>query len=134
MTELSLFLGLGFKTFIFEKRSMPSVGSSIVLELWESEDSNNISVIQVDDDSNYYVKIYYFENYSVENPKYIGDLLQECQGQKGCPISYLIKRAELLRPKPDLKTLCQKPLISESSYLKCNFIFLFLSLLFNILK
>uniref|UniRef100_A0A914QL72 acid phosphatase n=1 Tax=Panagrolaimus davidi TaxID=227884 RepID=A0A914QL72_9BILA len=110
MTELSLLLGLGFKTFIFDKRSMPSVGSSIVLELWESKDRNNISVIQVDSN---YVKIYYFENYSVENPKYIGDLIPECQGQKGCPISYLIKRADLLRPKPDLKTLCQKPLISK---------------------
>uniref|UniRef100_A0A914PX77 acid phosphatase n=1 Tax=Panagrolaimus davidi TaxID=227884 RepID=A0A914PX77_9BILA len=113
MTELSLFFGLGFKTFIFEKRSMPSVGSSIVLELWETESNNNAVKTQMDDDSNYYVKIYYYQNYSVENPKYIGDLIPECQGQKGCPVSYLIKRAELFRPKPDLKTLCEKPLISE---------------------
>uniref|UniRef100_A0AC35G268 Uncharacterized protein n=1 Tax=Panagrolaimus sp. PS1159 TaxID=55785 RepID=A0AC35G268_9BILA len=118
MTELSLFLGLGFETFIFDKRLMPSVGSSIVLELWESEDSNNVSVIQVDDDSNCYVKIYYFENYSIEKPKYIGDLIPECQKQKGCPLSYLIKRAELLRPKPDLNILCQKPLISENFEVK----------------
>uniref|UniRef100_A0A914Q334 acid phosphatase n=1 Tax=Panagrolaimus davidi TaxID=227884 RepID=A0A914Q334_9BILA len=108
ITEISLLLGLGFKTFIFEKESMPSVGSSIVLELWKSEDNKNISISKENQFELYYVKIYFYQNSSVENPKYIGDLIPECQRQKGCPISYLIKRAELLRPKPDLKSYCNQ--------------------------
>uniref|UniRef100_A0A914QHD4 acid phosphatase n=1 Tax=Panagrolaimus davidi TaxID=227884 RepID=A0A914QHD4_9BILA len=103
ITVVELFGGLGFKTFAFEKQTLPSFGATIILELWEDEGIINAVETENNRFEYYYVKIYYYQNSSVENPKYIGDLLQECQGQKGCPISYLIKRAELLRPKPDLK-------------------------------
>uniref|UniRef100_A0A914QSW0 acid phosphatase n=1 Tax=Panagrolaimus davidi TaxID=227884 RepID=A0A914QSW0_9BILA len=103
ITLIGLISGLGFKTFMFETEEMPSVSSSVVLELWENEKIRNSIISQKTFYNYYYVKIYYYQNSSVENPKYIGDLIPECQGQKGCPISYLIKRAELLRPKPDLK-------------------------------
>uniref|UniRef100_A0A914YTE1 2-phosphoxylose phosphatase 1 n=1 Tax=Panagrolaimus superbus TaxID=310955 RepID=A0A914YTE1_9BILA len=113
ITEISLLLGLGYETFIFEKHSMPSVSSSIVLELWESEEAENAVITEKNQFEYYYVKIYYYQNSTVESPKNIGNLLPKCQG-KGCPISYLIKRAELLCPKPDLKSYCNQAMTSDT--------------------
>uniref|UniRef100_A0A914YR73 2-phosphoxylose phosphatase 1 n=1 Tax=Panagrolaimus superbus TaxID=310955 RepID=A0A914YR73_9BILA len=104
LTEIGLFAALGFKNFPTENQLWPDLGSSIVLELWESEEAvgTNTNSNTNNQFEYYYAKIYYYQNSTVESPKNIGNLLPECHG-KGCPISYLIKRAELLRPKPDLK-------------------------------
>uniref|UniRef100_A0A914Y5V6 2-phosphoxylose phosphatase 1 n=1 Tax=Panagrolaimus superbus TaxID=310955 RepID=A0A914Y5V6_9BILA len=131
ITVVELFSGLGFKTFAFKQQTLPSYGATIILELWEDESITN-SVINVRDDKQfeyYYVKIYYYENSTVEIPKNIGNLLPECQG-KGCPISYLIKRAELIRPKPDLKSYCNQAIFSlTSTRVAYNIIHLFISVL-----
>uniref|UniRef100_A0A914PTB4 acid phosphatase n=1 Tax=Panagrolaimus davidi TaxID=227884 RepID=A0A914PTB4_9BILA len=112
LTLIGLFAGFGFNNYL-NVSTWPEHGSSVVLELWESDGDVHAT-------ENYYFKIYYYQNSSVENPKYIGDLIQECQGKKGCPISYLIKRAELLRPKPDLKSFCNKAVISKASKVVCS--------------
>uniref|UniRef100_A0A914QCB2 acid phosphatase n=1 Tax=Panagrolaimus davidi TaxID=227884 RepID=A0A914QCB2_9BILA len=98
ITQISLFLGLGYQTFF-----VPNVGSAAVLELWENVDFNKTAGLVLDDQ--YYVKIYQYETSDVKNPTYIG-----CPGPKGCPISYLSTKAELLRPTPNLKSFCQQPL------------------------
>lgn len=100
ITQISLFLGLGYQKFF-----VPSVGSAVVLELWENMDYNNETVNGLTLDDQYYVKIYFYENSSVKVPAYIG-----CPGKKGCPISSLTNKAELIRPTPNLKSFCQKPL------------------------
>uniref|UniRef100_A0AC34FI52 Acid phosphatase n=1 Tax=Panagrolaimus sp. ES5 TaxID=591445 RepID=A0AC34FI52_9BILA len=97
ITQISLFLGLGYQNFF-----VPSVGSAIVLELWENSDYNSTNLVLEDQ---YYVKIYFYENSSVKVPTYIG-----CPGNKGCPISSLTNKAALIRPTPNLKAFCQQPL------------------------
>uniref|UniRef100_A0AC34FWA7 Uncharacterized protein n=1 Tax=Panagrolaimus sp. ES5 TaxID=591445 RepID=A0AC34FWA7_9BILA len=81
ITEISLLLGLGYETFIFDKHSMPSVSSSLVLELWQNEEIENSIIKDKNQFEYYYVKIYYYQNSTIETPKYIGNLLPECQGE-----------------------------------------------------
>jgi lysosomal acid phosphatase len=99
ITQVSLFNGLGFENYY-----SPMVGSALVLELWEDA-AYNSTAEPLSLNEKHYVKILHYANSSVKVPKYIG-----CQGMKGCPISYLSTRAELLRPQPNLKTFCQQPL------------------------
>uniref|UniRef100_A0AC34FW13 Acid phosphatase n=1 Tax=Panagrolaimus sp. ES5 TaxID=591445 RepID=A0AC34FW13_9BILA len=110
ITVVELFSGLGFKSFTFEQKTLPSFGATIIIELWADEGiTNSVANVGEIQYEYYYVKIYYYQNSTIETPKFIGNLLPECQGEeKGCPFSYLIKRAELLRPKPDLKGYCNQ--------------------------
>uniref|UniRef100_A0AC35FXQ2 Uncharacterized protein n=1 Tax=Panagrolaimus sp. PS1159 TaxID=55785 RepID=A0AC35FXQ2_9BILA len=109
LTVVSLFAGLGFKTFLFEKYSMPAFGSTIALELWKNETTTNESNELFEEEENYYIKIYYYKTFNVTNPMNLCDLLKpECSNEKGCPFSYLKKRAELLRPKPDWNGMCSQ--------------------------
>uniref|UniRef100_A0AC35EZQ8 Uncharacterized protein n=1 Tax=Panagrolaimus sp. PS1159 TaxID=55785 RepID=A0AC35EZQ8_9BILA len=117
ITQISLFLGLGYQTFY-----VPNVGSATVLELWENVDFNKTAGLTLDDQ--YYVKIYHYEHSNVTKPTYIGcpgpkgcplsnvtkPTYIGCPGPKGCPLSYLSTKAELIRPTPNLKSLCQQPL------------------------
>ena len=106
ITLVSLFRGFGFNTFAFEKRTIPSVGASVVFELW-AEDSNATQNVT----QNYYVKILHYQNSTVETPTDMGHLLEYCT-EKGCPLSHLTNRANSLRPMPDLKTFCNSYALS----------------------
>uniref|UniRef100_A0A914P4W8 acid phosphatase n=1 Tax=Panagrolaimus davidi TaxID=227884 RepID=A0A914P4W8_9BILA len=130
-TVASLFLGLGFKTFIFDEYSLPDFGSTIVLELWENENIKNAVPTKIDE--HYYIKIYYYKSYSVDNPVNIGKMLPKCK-EKGCPISYLAKRADLLRPRPDFRTYCHQLVTSNAVKFNNTLIIMLISVVLLFLK
>uniref|UniRef100_A0A914Z6R2 acid phosphatase n=1 Tax=Panagrolaimus superbus TaxID=310955 RepID=A0A914Z6R2_9BILA len=106
LTVVSLFAGLGFKSFLFEKYSMPAFGSTVTIELWKHSETNDKNNNQLLSEQNYYIKIYYYKNFYVKNPINLAEMLKPECTEKGCPFMYLKKRAELLRPQPDWKGMC----------------------------
>lgn len=121
LTLMALFKGLGFNNSNGDEDAIPGFGSCVLLELWQNKNFNP----DTDDPlKSHYLKILYIKDptqnisstSSTTTPSTSSALL-DLGGLLGCPNSrctmdFISKRAEEIRPDPELMELCEIPLSS----------------------